>query len=203
MNIVVAGIGTGVGKTVISAVLVEALKADYWKPVQAGDLDKSDTMTVKSLVSNSSSRFHAEAYQLKHPMSPHAAAKLDSTEIDLKTLALPATKNRLVIELAGGIMVPLNNRELNLDLLKTWDASVVLVSRNYLGSINHSLLSLEVLKQHKVPLAGIIFNGTPNAETERFILDYSQVTCLARIEELKTLAKEQIRELANRLKLNL
>src|SRR4051812_31361694 len=112
-RIVIAGIGTGVGKTIVSAILVEALQADYWKPVQAGDLENSDTLTVKNLVSNIRSHFHEEAYRLNSPMSPHAAAKLDGIEIELDQIRIPETKKTLIIELAGGLMVPLNSATLN------------------------------------------------------------------------------------------
>lgn len=195
-KIVVAGIGTGVGKTIISAILAEALKADYWKPVQAGDLDNSDTQSVQQLISNSTSVFHPEAYRLNQPMSPHAAARLDGLTIDLDKLRIPETNNPLVIELAGGLMVPLNDKELNLDLIKRWHVPVALVSRNYLGSINHSLLSLEILKQNNIPLLGIIFNGEENSESEKLILDYSGARCLAKIPDLDPISKEEIRKKA-------
>lgn len=197
-TIVVAGIGTGVGKTLISALLVEALEADYWKPIQAGDLENSDTLTVQDLVSSEKSVFHPERFRLKKPMSPHAAAKLDNVEIYLNDLVIPKTENTLIIELAGGLMVPLNTNELNIDLLKKWNAPVILVSKNYLGSINHTLLSVELLKHNTIPVLGIIFNGETNPETEDFILNYTKLKCLARIPELKEITKEEIKKVANK-----
>ncbi|WP_317898954.1 dethiobiotin synthase [Aurantibacillus circumpalustris] len=199
-TIVIAGIGTEVGKTVVSAVLVEALQADYWKPIQAGDLEHSDTLKVQKLVSSKQSFFHSEKYRLNTPMSPHAAAEIDSTEINLKALNIPETKNNLIIELAGGLMVPLNSEKLNLDLLKSWMVPVILVSKNYLGSINHTLLSLEVLKTNKVPVLGIIFNGIENKSTEEFILNYSNMHCIGRIEELPELNKKIIKVQAEKIK---
>lgn len=196
-TIVVAGIGTGIGKTIVSAILVEALKADYWKPVQAGDLENSDTVSVKSLTSNADSYFHTEAYRLTKPMSPHAAAKLDGVRIELEKFDLPKTENNLLIELAGGLMVPLNSTHTNLDLLKKWHLPVLLVSRNYLGSINHTLLSVEVLKQHQIPILGIIFNGIENKDSEAFILDHTRLKCIARIPELEKLSKEEIGKAAS------
>lgn len=198
-HVVIAGIGTGVGKTVISSIIVEALQADYWKPVQAGDLDASDSLTVQSLVSNPVSIFHPEVYRLKNPMSPHAAAKLDGVEIKLEDLNIPKTKNDVVIELAGGLMVPLNSKELNIDLLKKWGVQVMLVSRNYLGSINHTLLSIDVLKANEIPIAGIIFNGEENRETELFITSYTRLRVLARIPEIKKINKTEITKLAKDL----
>lgn len=197
---VIAGIGTGIGKTLVSSIMVEAMEADYWKPIQAGDLEKSDSQTVKQLISNSVSVLHPERYRLTQAMSPHAAAKLDGVEIKLSELNLPETKNNLIIELAGGIMVPLNTTDLNLDLLKQWKLPVILVSQNYLGSINHSLLALEVLKSNKIELAGIIFNGDRNEETENFILNYSGANCLGNIPGLSQIEKQEIKKMADDLR---
>ena len=147
MRLFVTGIGTEVGKTVISAILTEALEADYWKPVQAGDLDYSDTHKVKDLVSNSKSVFHCETHALNHPMSPHAAAERDGVEISLNDFQIPKTDNHLVIEGAGGLMVPLNRKDCIIDLIENFGVEAVLVSRNYLGSINHTLLSVEALSK--------------------------------------------------------
>ena len=199
-GIVVAGTGTGIGKTFIAAILTEALEADYWKPVQSGNLDFTDTDFVKQHISNTKSFFHPEAYRLVTPMSPHAAAKIDGTIIELDKLAIPASGNTIVIEPAGGLMVPLNDKQLNIDLLKQWALPVVLVSRNYLGSINHTLLSIEVLRQHNIGLAGIIFNGERNASTEDFILQYTGVGCIARINHEKTINKETIKRHADKLR---
>jgi dethiobiotin synthetase len=180
---VVAGIGTGVGKTIISAILVKALKADYWKPIQAGDLDHSDSLTVQQLA-DPGTVIHPEAYRLKNPLSPHRAAEMDGIEIDTKQIRIPPTSNQLIIELAGGLMVPLSRKTLNIDLLKAWQLPVVLVSQNYLGSINHTLLSVASLKDKEVPIAGIIFNGEENASTEDFILDYCGVKCIGKIRTM-------------------
>ncbi|MFC0776110.1 dethiobiotin synthase [Terrimonas alba] len=199
-GIVVAGIGTDIGKTFIAAILTEALEADYWKPVQSGNLDFTDTDFVKQHISNTKSFFHPEAYRLATPMSPHAAAKIDGTIIEFDKLALPASRNTIVIEPAGGLMVPLNDKQLNINLLKNWGLPVVLVSRNYLGSINHTLLSIEVLRQYGIGLAGIIFNGERNASTEDFILQYTGVNCIARIDHEKIISKETVKRYADKLR---
>ncbi len=196
---VVAGIGTGIGKTFVSAILVEAMEADYWKPVQAGDLENSDTNAVRELVSNSKSFFHPEAFRLSHPMSPHAAAETDGVEIEATKLFLPKTKNNLIVELAGGIMVPLNSKELNIDLIKKWDAPVILVCQNYLGSINHTLLSISALKNNGIKLSGIIFNGEPNDSTENFILEYTKTNCIARILQETEINKQVVKQYAEEL----
>lgn len=188
----ITGIGTDVGKTVVAAILTEALEADYWKPIQAGDLTNSDTIKVQNLISNSKTVFHKESYQLTQPMSPHAAAEIDNIKIDLAKISVPKTKNNLIIEGAGGIMVPLNENQLIIDLIKKLDAEVVLVSQNYLGSINHTLLSFECLKTRKIKIAGIIFNGESNLETEKYILDYTGLTCLGKVDQHKAINKEVV-----------
>ncbi len=199
-GMVVAGIGTGVGKTFISAIVTEALEADYWKPVQAGNLDDTDTDFVKSHISNQQSFFHPEAYRLEQPMSPHAAAAIDRIEISADRLFVPETKNKIVIEPAGGLMVPLNGKLLNIHLLEKWKLPVLLVSRNYLGSINHTLLSVYALRQHGAALAGIIFNGERNEATENFIADHTGVLCIGRIDEEKTIDKAVVKKYAGQFR---
>ncbi|MBA9077779.1 MULTISPECIES: dethiobiotin synthase [Rufibacter] len=177
----VTGIGTDVGKTVAAAILTQALQADYWKPIQAGNLEDSDTHAVQRLVTNPVSTFHPEAYKLQMPASPHTAAAAEGIRISLDEIQAPATKNHLVVEGAGGLMVPLNNNDLVIDLIQQLGLEVILVSRNYLGSINHTLSAVEVLKYRKIPVAGIIFNGVPNASTEDFILYYTKLLRLPTI----------------------
>ena len=191
-KIFVTGIGTDVGKTVVSAVLTEALEADYWKPIQAGDLDQSDSIKVKDLISNKKTIVHPEGVQLSQPMSPHAAAEIDDVVIKFGNLKLPETENNLIIEGAGGLMVPLNKKDLIVDLIEQLDAEVVLVSQNYLGSINHTVLSLEVLKNRGLKVLGIVFNGNENSETEKYILNYSGLKCLGRVKQYNTIDKEVV-----------
>lgn len=192
LQLIVAGISTEIGKTVVSAVLVEALKADYWKPIQSGALEDSDTATVQRLISNATTQFHPEAYRLREPLSPHAAAAIDGVRISLDAIVLPQTANNLVVELAGGLMVPLNDQELNVDLVQKLGLPVVLVSKNYLGSINHTLLSIEALRHRNIPILGIVFNGPSVPATEEFVLAYSGVTCLGRMGQEASLTKEVI-----------
>ena len=196
----ITGIGTEVGKTISSAVITEALEADYWKPIQAGDLQKSDSMTVESLIQNNRSVFHEEAYRLNHPISPHAASERDGLEIDLSTIKIPETNNALVIEGAGGLLVPLNNRETIIDLICQLKCEVILVSRHYLGSINHTLMSINILKTKKVNIKGILFNGNENKETESIIQEMSGIKIIGRINELEKINSMNIQSEANRLK---
>jgi len=197
----VTGIGTDVGKTVIAAVLVEKLKADYWKPIQSGDLDNSDTMKVQRLISNSAAIFHPEAYRLTQPYSPHKSAALDGVQIDPARIVIPATPNALVIEGAGGLMVPLNDNYLMIDLIKQLDADVVLVSRNYLGSINHTLLSLALLKQENVKVRTLIFNGETDAASEDLIIKHAAGIIINRVPLAEKLDKDYVRKQAGYLEL--
>ena len=197
----VTGIGTEIGKTVSSAVLVEKLKADYWKPIQAGDLDNSDTLKVQNLISNSVSKFHPEVYRLTQPFSPHYAAELDGVDIDLNKIIIPQTNNSLIIEGAGGLMVPINRKELMIDLIQKLDVEVILISKNYLGSINHTLLSIEALKWRNINVKGIIFNGVKNEASESIILERSQLNYLGRVSEMENMNKLAIKKSGDFLKL--
>lgn len=190
----ITGIGTGIGKTITSAVITEKLKADYWKPIQSGDLEQSDSLAIQSLIGNSQTVIHPEIYRLTQPLSPHLSAKLDGINIELNKLVLPSTSNNLIVEGAGGLMVPLNDKHLIVDLIRHLGLEVILVSQNYLGSINHTLLSVNLLKQYQIPIKGIVFNGDTNQESESYILNYSQLPCLGRIPQLAKLDKASVAE---------
>ena len=203
-RIFISGIGTEVGKTFCSAIVVEALKADYWKPIQAGELDDLDSLWVRDFISNDVSEFHREKYLLSEPMSPHAAAKIDGVKIEISDFKTPQTSNLLVVEGAGGLMVPLNVKgDMIVDLIPMVADETILISKNYLGSINHTLMSIELLKQRKIPITGIIFNGDSNAETESIILETTGVKCLGRIPMADSSIKEFVREQALLIKENL
>ena len=202
MKIFITGIGTDVGKTVASAIVVEALEADYWKPIQAGDLDCSDTHKVKSQISNTKSHFHPNGYALNTPASPHFAASLDGIVIDLKQIKEPKTDNHLVIEGAGGVLVPLNDTDSVVDLIQK-DYKVIVVSRHYLGSINHTLLTIEALKNRKIKVAGIIFSGDENKATEEIILKRTGVPCIGRIDNEPYFDQNVIRYYADKFRENL
>ena len=180
MKLFITGISTDVGKTIASAIIVEALQADYWKPIQAGDLENSDTHKVQSLISNTKSQFHPNSYALQTPASPHLAAAKDGITIDLNQIQEPATTNHLVIEGAGGILVPLNDTESVVDIIQP-DYKVIVVSRHYLGSINHTLLTVEALQNRKIQVVGIIFSGDENTSTESIILSRTGLAYIGRI----------------------
>ena len=188
----VTGIDTDVGKTTISAILVEALAADYWKPVQAGGLDCTDTNAVQQLVSNPTSHFFKETYRLNTPASPHYAAELDGVEIDVQAFQIPETDRNLIIEGAGGLFVPLNKDFLIIDLIQRFNIPVVLVAKFYLGSINHTLSSIDALQKRNIPIAGIIFNGPITESSQKYILEYSKIPCLACIPWLDGFSKKEV-----------
>jgi dethiobiotin synthetase len=182
MKLFITGISTDVGKTIASAIIVEALQADYWKPIQAGDLNHSDTHKVQSLVSNSQSHFHSNSYALQTPASPHLAAAIDGLTIAMNHIQEPKTNNHLVVEGAGGILVPLNETQSVVDLIQP-DYKVIVVSRHYLGSINHTLLTIEALQNRQIQVAGIIFSGDENTSSESIILRRTAVPFLGRIAQ--------------------
>ncbi|MEC3906460.1 dethiobiotin synthase [Tamlana sp. 2201CG12-4] len=194
----ITGISTDVGKTVAAAIVTEALEADYWKPVQAGELDNCDTKKVKRLVSNSRSEFHPNAYALKTPMSPHGAAAIDGITIDMAAIKAPQTNNHLVIEGAGGLLVPLNNKDTVFDLIKP-DYKVIVVSRHYLGSINHTLLTVNTLKHAGFDVS-IIFSGEAHESTETIINEMTRVPVIGRINEEPYFDQNVIREYAELFK---
>lgn len=195
----ITGISTEVGKTVAAAIITEALQADYWKPIQAGDLDNSDTHKVKRLVSNDISQYHDNAFALNTPMSPHASAKMDNITISANKIKRPKTKNTLVIEGAGGVLVPINDTETVAQLIAPTD-KVIIVSRHYLGSINHTLMTVEVLKARKLNIAGILFSGDEHPTTEAIIAKMSQVPIIGRIDEEPYIDANVVSEYADRLR---
>lgn len=199
MKIFVTGISTDVGKTVASAILTQALEADYWKPVQAGDLDKSDSHKLRKLISNNKTRIFDNAYALQTPASPHWAAALDGVTIDLNQIKEPQTQNHLVIEGAGGLYVPLNDRDTIADLIQP-DYQVVIVSRHYLGSISHTLLTAEALQHRKAKVLGIIFSGAEHPSTESIILQKTGLAFLGRIDEEPYFDQNVVADYANQFR---
>ncbi|MBN9598372.1 MAG: ATP-dependent dethiobiotin synthetase BioD [Afipia sp.] len=192
-RIVVTGTDTNIGKTVFAAGLADFLGADYWKPVQAGLEDETDTQTVARLGGLSGERILPERYRLVTPASPHLAARLDGVMIDVDALTPPDTARPLLIEGAGGLMVPLDRHTLYIDVFKRWQIPVVLCARTALGTINHSLLSIAALKARGIPLLGIAFIGEPNAESENIICEIGAVRRLGTLPWLAPLTRETLR----------
>jgi dethiobiotin synthetase len=178
----ITGISTDVGKTIVAAIVAQALKADYWKPIQTGAGEHGDAREVRSLISNDKTVIHPESIVLKAPMSPHAAAMLENITLDIKQVKRPETGNSLVIEGAGGLLVPINNKHTVMDLIAPND-KVILVSAGYLGSINHTLLSLEVLKNRGLTCAGIIYNQVTLEGTIEVIEAMTGIPTLGHLEK--------------------
>jgi dethiobiotin synthetase len=192
-RIIVTGTDTGIGKTVFAAALAGALDAVYWKPVQAGLQDETDTETVQRLSGLPAERMLPEAYRLKTPASPHLAAERDGVAIDPAALVLPDTARPLVVEGAGGLLVPLTRDVVYIDVIAQWRAPVVLCARTTLGTINHSLLSIEALRARGIAVLGIVFTGDENAETERIIGDIGRVPRLGRLPPIAPLTADSLR----------
>lgn len=198
--IFITGTGTDVGKTLIASIVTEALQADYWKPVQAGFANGTDSLRIRDLISNDQTKIHPELYLLEMPASPHLSAPAEGKEIKIKEIIhhLPKTKNQLIIEGAGGLMVPLNKHKLILDLIKKLNAKVIIVSKNELGSINHSLLTAAVLKKEKIPVLGWVFTEEyKNYEEE--IGEWSGYPVIASVKHLPVISKETIKEEATKM----
>lgn len=196
---IITGIGTDVGKTVVSAVVAEALQATYWKPVQAGDLDNSDSIKIERLTKNVT--VLPEAFRLTEPMSPHAAADIDGVNISAEDLSLPSIEGNFIVEGAGGLMVPINSEGfLYADAFEKWNLPTIVVSRHYLGSINHTLMTLEILKSRGVEIEGVIFVGGQNPTTEEAIINTTGVRFIARIPIVNEVNQEFILEQAEKIK---
>lgn len=200
MNYFITAIDTDSGKTLVASILCEALGADYWKPVQCGM--PRDTETASTLVTNEHCVFHKEMYLLKTPASPHAAASRDGIRISLDDFQVPVTKNDLIIEGAGGCLVPLNDKDFVIDMVARFNSTIILVADLYLGSINHTLLTVEAIRQRKLPLKGIIFNGTSNPDSEEIIQRHTAIPCLLHIHREVELTKKTIKRYALELKKN-
>ncbi len=192
----VSGIGTDVGKTIVSAILTEALKADYWKPVQTGSEEIVDREVVQALVSNKQTVFHPETYSFKAALSPHIASVMENSTIALNRLKMPNCSN-LIVEGAGGLMVPINQSKTYIDLIKTLNIPLVLVIRHYLGSINHSLLSLKAIQDYELPFKGIVFNGNDEWDNERIILKMTKAPVIGRIKTEKNWTPNRIKKYAD------
>jgi len=190
---IVSGTDTGIGKTAAAALLTLGLDAHYWKPIQSGTADGTDTATVKALTGLPDSRFLPEAYVLTEPLSPHRSAELDGIEIDSERLALPQVEGPLIVEGAGGLMVPVTRRRLQIDLFAQWGAPVILCARTGLGTINHTLLSVEALRARDMPLHGILFVGDDNPDNIRTIAEFSGARVLGRLPWLEQLHAESLK----------
>ncbi len=198
-GVFVTGTDTEVGKTVAAACLIQALDGDYWKPVQAGLADGTDTETVRRLTGLDAARHHPPTYELTAPLSPHEAARLDGTTIRMEAFILPTTDRPVVVEGAGGVLVPLNDSALMIDLMEHLGLPVILVARSTLGTINHSLLSLEALRRRRLAVLGVIINGASNPANQTAVADFGRVPVLASLPILDPLNKAAVTRAGNDL----
>lgn len=184
----VTGTDTGIGKTVVSAILAKALDATYWKPIQAGLEEETDTEFVQRTTEFPDSHIHSERYRLNTPMSPHAAAEIDEVTIHLDDFELPEySTDHLVVEGAGGLLVPMNDQDMVIDLVAYLGLPVVLVARSTLGTLNHTFLSLEALRRRDIPILGVVLNGPEHASNRKTIAQYGNVEILAEIDTIDPL----------------
>ena len=196
----VSGIGTDIGKTVCSAIIAQALDWSYWKPIQSGSLDNSDSMLVGRYAPGV--EILPNSVCLKEAQSPHAAAELENVEIHLADLSLPQ-KSKIIVEGAGGLLVPLNQTEMIVDLIKHLKLPVILISKSYLGSINHTLLSIEALRARSLAIAGIVFNGDRNSSSEKIIEKIGKIDVIGHVPWMKLLGQSEIKNISNSLKVAL
>lgn len=194
-EIFVTGTDTEIGKTVISAMLTQGLTASYWKPIQAGLEEETDTQFVQRTTDISESAIKPERYRLKTPMSPHGAAEIDGVEIHMEDFELPEyDTDHLVVEGAGGLMVPMNNEDMVIDLISYLNLPVVLVARSTLGTLNHTFLSLEALRKRDIPILGVILNGPKHQSNYEAIQKYGGINILAEVEPLDELTPEYLQQ---------
>lgn len=198
-GVFVTGTDTDIGKTVIAACLVRALNGNYWKPVQSGLIDGTDTQTIKKLVKLDSLTLFPSTYELKQPLSPHEAARRDGVEIVMRRFRLPKSTRPLIVEGAGGVLVPLNKRALMIDLIKTFDLPVIVVARSGLGTINHTLLTLKALKDKKCKVLGVITNGPRNPANVAAIEHYGRTPVMWQTSRIKPLNAKTLNRAALRL----
>jgi dethiobiotin synthase len=195
MRAFVTGTDTGVGKTVVCAWLVRHWNADYWKPVQSGTAEGRDGQEIIRLAGLDPQRWHPSQYELKAPLSPHEAARLEGCCIELSAFSLPRTNWSLVVEGAGGVLVPINDQDLMVDLMVDLGLPAIVVARTALGTINHTLLTLEALRRRGVAVAGVVLNGPPNAANRRAIAGHGKAPIIGELPPLSPLNAEAIRRL--------
>ncbi len=195
-RIFITGTDTGIGKTLVSAMLLTGLEAKYWKPVQSGLEDITDTDWVKEKTGLDDSRFFPETYRLKQPLSPHASAEADGVRIELNDFKIPETGDdeTLIIEGAGGLLVPLNERELMIDLIKRFNAPALIVARSGLGTINHTLLTVNQLRIDGIEILGVVMNGPRSRSNRDAIEAFGKVKVIAEIENIEDISPESLKE---------
>lgn len=208
-GIFVTGTDTGIGKTIVSAALMNSFREKenvcYWKPIQTGTEEDNDTETVRKLANCSGEEIYDKGFRLEKPLSPHLSARLANVEITIqKTLSFVENQSEnkfWIVEGAGGILVPLNENELMIDLIKALNLPVIIVSRSGLGTINHTLLTIEVLRNRGLEIRGVIMNGEPNLENKKAIEHYGKVSVLAEMPKFEKLDRDTLKNWSSKIKL--
>ena len=201
-RIIICGTDTDVGKTIISSFFVQGLKGIYWKPIQSGTEEGTDTKTVCNLLNLEPNRYLSERYKFKAPVSPHWAAEKESSFIEPKNLDIPDINKLIIIETAGGLMVPLNRNWLQIDQLKVWGAPIILVARTGLGTLNHTLLSLEALKNRNLNVLGIVLNGPPHNDNPKTLEQFGDTKILASLPIFEEVSAEKLSQEWNKQQLD-
>ena len=191
-GVIICGTDTDIGKTAISALLVQGLNATYWKPIQSGIIDGGDSSQVKKILNLSEKRLVPEAYIFKAAVSPHWAAELEGISIDLDNLSIPNIEEFLIVETAGGLLVPLTRKILQIDLIKKWQLPVILVAKTGLGTLNHTLLSVEALRNRSIPILGLILNGPNHKDNPKTLEDLTKLPLIANIPQFPKLNREDL-----------
>ncbi len=189
---IICGTDTDVGKTLISTFFVRGLGSYYWKPIQSGTKDGTDSQFVKKIGGIKNEKILKESYIFKTPVSPHWAAEIDNTTISNKLLNIPKIEGSLVIETAGGLMVPITRNFLQIDQIKIWDLPVILVCRSSLGTLNHTLLSIEALKKRDIKILGLVINGKKHLDNPKTLKDFSHLPIIAEFPLINNISKSKL-----------
>ena len=193
----ITGTDTSVGKTLFCSILMDKFLYDYWKPIQTGNKNDNDTIYIKKICKIPSNRFYKPAFSFRKSLSPHQAAKYENVSINLNNIKKPITNNPLIIEGIGGILVPLNNKNLIIDLIKKLKFPVIIVSRSTLGTINHTLMTIKILRQNKIKIYGVVLNGVMNKKNAQSIEHFGKVKVLAQIPFFKKISLKRIKNFTN------
>ena len=198
----ITGTDTGVGKTFFSSILMKKFDFDYWKPIQTGKFTENDTLYIKENIGIEKNRFHKPIYSFKKPLSPHLASSYEKISINMKKIKIPSSDKPLIIEGAGGILVPLNKKNLLIDLIKKFKLPVIVVSKSILGTINHTLMTLEILKKNKINIFGVILNNIKNKkegdENAESIEKYGNIKVLGKISSINHVTRKKIEALSKK-----
>ena len=195
LKFIICGTDTDVGKTLISSFFVRGLKSFYWKPIQSGIETETDSQIILRLSEIKKEKILKEAYIFKRPVSPHWAAEIDEKKIDINLLKLPPTDGSLIVETAGGVMVPITRNFLQIDQIKKWDLPVIIVCRSSLGTLNHTLLTIEALKKRNIKILGLIVNGKKHFDNPKTLQEFSKLPIIAEFPRISNVDKNNLDKL--------